>query len=110
MDNFIIKATENSDVDNVVRALDLGASIDKGALTKSPLFLASENCNVDMARVLIIRGAIVNSISTDDDDDYRGFSVLDIAIENCSGEKEDIIRVLQNVGARTSKELRIVNQ
>lgn len=121
LDVFLLRSVEFHSIENVQRALEMGANIDGNSIGpdypsyRSPLIQASESCNEAIARDLIIRGADINRTDslinhnvyaeqyTDNviANDTRE-TALDVAIKNCR-EDSNILRLLRDVGSRSAK-------
>ncbi len=91
---FLLKASEVGDVQNVVKALEAEADVNGGG-RYPPLLLASENGHEDIVRTLIIAGADINQIVNSIDGQK---TALNIAIER---GHEGVERVLRDAGALT---------
>ena len=61
---FLLQASENGDVDSVLKALQIGATVDaQSEEGVTPLMYASQNGHLDVCRVLIFNGADINHFS-----------------------------------------------
>jgi ankyrin repeat protein len=113
--NDLVQAAFDGDVEQVIRLLDAGASVNSEGSNWNPLHAAIENQNFACVELLIRRGANV---------EYRGAAMVtplahavDMAIdgawkqgENASEEPTGIINLLLEAGADPKPGLEVARQ
>ncbi|OMI17612.1 ankyrin repeat domain-containing protein [Leptospira weilii] len=88
---LLMGSIENNDLSGVRRYIEAGADVNSTFIGPSPLYVAIDNVNVEIVRLLLEKGADTNEKNI-----FYGKSPLDLAIEN---ENIEIVRLLLEKGA-----------